>query len=526
MMENQSTVTTTGSEASVWQLDISLPKFGSLKKQLDTEVCIVGGGIAGLTTAYLLACEGISVTVLESKFIGSSETGRSTAHLTNAFDDHYQVVEHLYGIAGSQAVANSHTQAIDCIEQIVNQEQMDCGFERLDGYLFITPGTSQKLLQKELAAAHHAGLNEVEWIEHMPIASLQASPCLRFPNQAQINPAKYIIQLAQAIIKKRGKIFDTTHVNKIQGGKPCLIDTSAGHQISAQHVVVATNTPINDTIAIHDKQSSNRTYVIGARIPKGSVKKALYWDTEEPYHYIRLQSGLNICQSEEWRDYDLLIVGGEDHRVGKGPASLEPYARLEQWTRERFAMVDEIPFRWSGQIQEPVDGLAFIGHDPLNTQNVYIATGDSGNGMTHGTITGLLIKDLILNKPNPWAKYYDPSRKPLKLLSLKEFAVHNLESAWEFTQYLTPGEVKTTDAIIPGTGAVIRQGLHKIAAYRDPDGKLHQYSAVCHHLKCIVAWNSMEHSWDCPCHGSRYDRFGKVINGPATQDLTPIDPIT
>ncbi len=525
-MASKSTTLTTGSEPSVWQLDISLPEFGPLTQQLNTEVCIVGGGIAGLTTAYLLACEGASVAVLEAQLIGSGETGRSSAHLSNAFDDYYQVVEHLYGTAGSQAVASSHTQAIDWIEQIVQQEQMDCGFERLDGYLFITPGTSPKLLQKELSAAHQAGLKGVEWIDHMPIASLQTSPCLRFPNQGQIHPAKYIVQLAQAILRKGGKIFDSTRVHQVQGGRPCWVETTAGHRVYAKHVVVATNTPIHDTITIHDKQSSNRTYVIGARIPKGSVQKALYWDTEEPYHYIRLQSGLDLCKTDEWQEDDLLLVGGEDHRVGKGPAGLEPYARLEQWTRERFGLVKSIPFRWSGQIQEPVDGLAFIGHDPLNAENVYIVTGDSGNGMTHGTIAGLLIKDLIHKKENPWAKYYDPSRKPLKIMALKEFAVHNLESAWEYGKYLTPGAVKSTDAIIPGTGAIIREGLHKIAAYRDQEGKLYQYSAVCRHLKCLVAWNPTEHTWDCPCHGSRYDRFGKVINGPATEDLIPLEPTT
>jgi glycine/D-amino acid oxidase-like deaminating enzyme/nitrite reductase/ring-hydroxylating ferredoxin subunit len=512
-----------GATVSIWQQDTSLISWGALDQSRNADICIIGGGIVGLTAAYLLAQEGASVTLLEALHIGAGQTGLSTAHLSNAFDDHYQVIEALHGLGGAKAVAKSHTKAIDSIEKLVQQENMDCGFERLDGYLWVAPENDSNFLKKEVVAAHRAGLKDVAWLNHLPIASLAESPCLRFPNQAQINPLRYLLQLAQAATTKGVKIFDQTRVTKLKVGKHSVVMTQQGCQVKAKHIIIATNSPINDKLAIHAKQASYRTYVIGAKVPKGSVCKALYWDTANPYHYVRLHSGLNFVQEAEWKPYDLLLVGGEDHQVGHIPANFQPYKRLEAWTRSYFPMVKDIPFRWSGQVQEPIDHLAFIGRDPLNSGKVYLATGDSGNGMTHGTIAGLLLTDLIVKRKNTWKPYYTPSRIPTKLAYLKALVAHNLANAKAYSAYVTPGEVKSMHVITTGSGAVIRHALHKIAVYRDQDGQCYQYSAVCRHLKCIVAWNPLEKSWDCPCHGSRYDRFGKVINGPSTENLKPFD---
>jgi len=211
--------------------------------------------LLGFTIAYLLACENIPVIVLEGKAIGNAESGRSTAHLSNGFDDHYQVIEQLHGITTACSVANSHTQAIDWVEKIVAQEQMDCGFERLDGYLWIDPGTSPQFLQQELVATHRAGLNKVSWLAYTPIPSLQEKPFLHLTAPGQVNPVKYLIQLAQAIIKKRGKIFTTTPVKHIQSGKYCVISTHVGYQVKANYGVMATNKPINDRVMIHARQT-------------------------------------------------------------------------------------------------------------------------------------------------------------------------------------------------------------------------------------------------------------------------------
>ncbi|HYJ45460.1 MAG TPA: FAD-dependent oxidoreductase, partial [Pyrinomonadaceae bacterium] len=296
----------------------------------------------------------------------------------------------------------------------------------------------------------------------------------------------------------------------------------SGHTVKATAVVVATNTPVNDRFAIHTKQGPYITYVIGARVPPGSVTRALFWDTPDPYHYIRVESVTEkIKDTGETEEYDLLIVGGEDHKTGQKRDAGRRFSALERWTRTRFPMIGEVEFQWSGQVMEPIDALAFIGRNPMDDENVFIATGDSGNGMTHGTIAGILLTDLIMGRENEWAALYDPTRKTLR--ALPEFASENLNVAAQYADYVTGGDVDSADEIKPDEGAIIRRGLKKIATFRDESGAVHERSAVCVHLGCIVAWNPKEKTWDCPCHGSRYDAYGEVFQGPANRGLDPVD---
>jgi Rieske Fe-S protein len=253
------------------------------------------------------------------------------------------------------------------------------------------------------------------------------------------------------------------------------------------------------------------TYVVGAAVPRGSVERALYWDTADPYHYVRLQP----METDGGR-FDCLIVGGEDHKTGHADDGHERHARLEAWARERFPSIERIAFTWAGQVMETLDGLAYIGRNP-GEENVYIVTGDSGMGMTHGTIAGMLLTDLIQGRDHPWRDLYDPSRKIVG--AARRFAKENLDVAAQFAGYVMPGG--SPEEIPWDSGAVIQRGLSKVAAYRDEKGELHEVSAVCPHLGCIVQWNGSEKTWDCPCHGSRFDKTGKVLNGPANRDLAP-----
>jgi Rieske Fe-S protein len=255
--------------------------------------------------------------------------------------------------------------------------------------------------------------------------------------------------------------------------------------------------------------------VIGAAIPAGSLPQALFWDMLDPYHYVRLQPGGAAAGG------DLLIVGGEDHKTGQAHHTSERHDRLIDWARRRFPAMGDIEFRWAGQVMETLDGLAFIGHNPMDKQNVYIATGDSGMGMTHGVIAGMLLRDLILGKDNPWAKLYDPSRKPVNALA--RFAKENLNVAAQYASLLTGGDVSSPAEVLPGQGAILRKGLTKIAVHREQDGTLHKCSAICPHLGCVVQWNDAESTWDCPCHGSRFRPDGTVTNGPANTNLSPVD---
>jgi glycine/D-amino acid oxidase-like deaminating enzyme/nitrite reductase/ring-hydroxylating ferredoxin subunit len=473
-----------------------------LAEDVRAEVCVIGAGIAGVTTAYLLATAGKRVVVLEDGPIGGGETGRTTAHLSNALDDRYHVLERIHGTEGARIAAASHAAAIDRIESIVRQEAIDCHFRRLDGYLFVPPGDSLDVLDAEVEAARRAGIADIVRLPRAPLESLDTGPCLRFPRQGQFHPILYLNGLAAALERAGGRIFGRTHVTGVEAGPPAQVATASDRTVTADFVVCATNTPVIDWLVIHSKQAAYRTYAIGARVA-GAVPIALYWDTADPYHYVRLAG-------------DILIVGGEDHKTGQEDDGVDRFARLEHWTRGRFP-IGAVEFRWSGQVMEPVDGLGYIGRNPADKGHVFVATGDSGHGMTHGTIAGILITDLIVGRSNEWQKLYDPSRKSLR--SVGEYLKENLNVAKQYADYVTPGEVRSEDEIRPGHGAVIRERLKKFAVSRDDSGTLHRASAVCPHLGCIVHWNSLERTWDCPCHGSRFGVDGKVLNGPALGGL-------
>jgi glycine/D-amino acid oxidase-like deaminating enzyme/nitrite reductase/ring-hydroxylating ferredoxin subunit len=488
------------------------PSQSRLKESIRTDVCIIGAGIAGLTTAYLLGREGRSVVVLDDGLIGGGMTGRTTAHLTNAYDDRYTEIEKIHGAEAARFTAQSHTRAIEKVGQIVATEKIECDFDWVDGFLFGDTPDSVDLLNEELAAAHRAGLVEVEKVERAPLQSFNTGMALRFPRQAQFHPLEYLDGLAQEVKRSGGRLFGQTHATKIEGGSDARVETSHGPVVTSEVIVVATNTPVNDRVAIHTKQAPYVTYVIGVRVPKGSITRALYWDTGDPYHYLRLQS--------EDR-YDVLIVGGEDHKTGQANDGNERYGRLAQWTRERFPQMLEVEYRWSGQVMEPVDGLAFIGRNPLDSDNVFIATGDSGQGMTHGTIAGMLLTDLIQGRANPWEELYSPSRVRVK--ALPEYASENINVAGQYADYVTAGDIKSETELRPGQGAIMREGVAKVAVHRDRAGNVHKFSAVCPHLGCVVGWNSTEQTWDCPCHGSRFSADGRVYQGPANTDLSTVD---
>lgn len=504
-------LTSSGASRSIWMDSAIVPSYLPLQRSERTGVCVVGAGIAGLTTAYKLIRDGFNVTVLDDGPIGGGETGRTTAQLTCILDKGYAETERLRGRDGAQMAARSHSAAISEIERIVRSEQIDCDFARMDGYLFMAPGDTVDSLQEELEAAHRAGLQGTSLIERVPMLSFDPGPALRFPDQGHFHVLKYLSGLCRLIEAEGGRIYCGTHVSDIHPSDEVLIETIAGPTVHADAVVLATNAPINDIVGYSAKVYPYRTYVIGARVPQGSVPQALYFDTADPYHYLRIQPA---------GDHDILLVGGEDHKTGQADDIEERYARLERWTRDRFPMAEEVAYRWSGQVLNSADGLALIGRD-LVDERVFVITGDTGMGMTHGTIAGMLLADRIAGRMNIWSELYEPSRVTLGAVGTIAQEVGN--TAGQYAKWLTGGEVRSTEEIAPGSGAIMGFGLGKVAVYRDDLGALHKHSAVCTHLGCIVAWNDSEKTWDCPCHGSRYDPYGRVINGPAASNLPPAD---
>lgn len=504
---------------SLWLETAHPDRQPALTENAVADVCVIGAGIAGVTTAYLLAREQRSVILIDDGTPGCGQTGMTTAHLSNVIDARYTEMVRLHGVDGARLACDSHRSAIARIESICAQEGIDADFDRVSGYLFLSPEHDEEFLVQEMDAARQAGV-EVEMLRRAPVDGFDSGPCLHFPSQAQFHPLKYLNGVVRAVTRADGRLYGGVRAVKVTGGPLAVVETAGGQQITAKSVVVATNVPFIDLFAIHTKQAPYYTYVIGARLPAGAVSPALYWDTHDPYHYVRLQRMTNAELGGDNADpVDLLIVGGEDHKTAQASDTEERFGALEHWMRERFPAARQVEFRWSGQVMESQDGLAFIGRNPMDANNVYVATGDSGMGMTHGTIAGMLICDLIRGYPNRWTELYDPSR--IRAGAAGEFLKENLNVVAQYASWVTPGDVTSLDEITPTTGAIVREGISKVAVFRDEAGELHRRSAVCTHLGCIVGWNKAASTWDCPCHGSRFDAYGRVINGPASTDLGP-----
>lgn len=508
---------TSGSNTSIWMLNNPAQSFTPLSEPMKTDVLIVGGGVAGLMTAYKLLTKGKNVILVEDGEIGSGETGRTSAHLTYSLDTQYSELEERFGEEQAKLIGDAHKTAIDWIEEVVTREKIECHFKRVDGYLFAHPTDEEDVIEREYEVTNRLGL-KTNQLEGIPgFINSAKKRCLHLPHQAQFHITLFLHALADIIIQKGGKIFTQSKANE-------FTENSAkvnGFPVQAKHIVLATNTPIAGPLITHTKQWPYRTYAIAAKIPKGSVDYALWWDTgdqdvpwvQKPYHYVRVEEGTE--------PHDYLIVGGEDYRTGQEDREEIPaetrYKNLERWAERHFPVITGIETRWSGQVINTVDGCGFIGKNP-GSETTYIITGDSGNGITNAAIGAQLITDLIRGKKNKWADVFDPSRSVFTHAPgdyLKE--VGNMVR--QYAEWIMPGDQKTMEELKPGEGAVLREGLKKITVFRDENDQLHTCSAVCPHLGAIVQWNADEKTFDCPAHGSRFTPLGKVINGPSNGNL-------
>ncbi len=498
--------------APLWKSSVPAPARGPLKTTTVVDVCVVGAGIAGLTTAYLLAKTGARVLVMEANEVASGETSRTTAHLASALDDRFHRLERLHGTDGARLAAESHAAAIDFIEQFSKNHDVPCDFRRVPGYLFAADDEGLKELDDEEIAARRAGLT-VDRVDRDPLPWFRTGRCLSFQHQAQFSPLDYVTGLAREAEALGVRIFTGTRAATVVGGTHAHVVTTSGAIVNCRHVVVCTNVPVNDRIRLHTALEPYRSYVITLSAPGGRLEPALIWDTADPYHYVRVVPG---------DDRDLIVVGGEDHKTGQGPSDpVEPFHNLETWIRERAPLAGKIIHRWSGQIIEPVDDLALIGHNPFDDDNVFVITGDSGNGLTHGTLGGMIITDQIRGLKNPWEELYRPSR--FRLGSSAEFAKHNVQVLGQYADWAKSADYSSIAEVPPGTAALVRHGLSKVAVHRDHDGTLQVCSAVCPHLGGLVRWNAEGRTWDCPCHGSRFAIDGTVINGPANTPLAKVE---
>jgi glycine/D-amino acid oxidase-like deaminating enzyme/nitrite reductase/ring-hydroxylating ferredoxin subunit len=484
---------------------------GPLDGDRSCDVAIIGSGIAGISTAYELVNKNQQVIVVDRGNIAGGITARTSAHLAPLCDDLTSAMIKLRGEELSRAFYESHAAAIDRIEEIQKRENIACDFRRLDGYLFQAPNTNPQMIDDELDAVRKVGA-PVDRLVGVPLAGCDKQHTLRYPRQATFHPLKYLRGLADIIEAKGGSFHSGTIVREIEERKDgaVIVRTDRGN-INAKSVVVATNSPINDTFALHTKMAPYRTYAMAFEIPHGAIPDALYWDTLDPYHYVRLQPG-------EGRS-DYLIVGGADHKSGESDDADVRFDALEAWARNLIPALKDETHRWSGQVLDTIDYAAFIGRNPGNN-NVYIHTGDSGQGLTHGVVGSLINSGLILGENPKWQEVYEPTRKiPM---GISNYLRENLTAVKNFSEYFAPGELDAIDDLKPGHGAIVRQGLTKIAAYRDRQGHLQTRSAACTHLGCHLHWNSFEVCWDCPCHGSQFAADGTALNAPAIDALAEV----
>jgi glycine/D-amino acid oxidase-like deaminating enzyme/nitrite reductase/ring-hydroxylating ferredoxin subunit len=496
---------------SLWMPVPEIPSQ-SMKQPGRLDLVVVGSGIAGLSIAYEASVRGRSVTVLDRGAIASGMTARTTAHLASALDDFYHLFIQRRGEEQARLLQDSLSAAIDRIEQIARTESIACDFGRCDGYLFLGEGDSLEILEKEIEACHRIGFADVAWSAQAPIPGFDSGRCLRFPNQARFHPLKYLHGLAQAIVAKGGVLRPHTAVEAItQDGDNVIVTLAGGTTLAARDVVCATNSSIAGPVTLHTKMAPYRTYAMAFSIETGTVTDALYWDTLEAYHYVRLQPGTQG---------DFLIVGGEDHKTGEADDASDRFARLEAWTRARFKSAQEVTHRWSGQVLEPIDFAGFVGRHP-DYSHVWLVTGDSGQGITNGAVAGLLIPSLMEEGDHPWRAVYDPARVTPKAAG--DFLAENITAVKSMAEHLEGPFLPAEESLARGEGGLVKRGIRAIAAYRDEDGVLHRLASSCSHMGCVVRFNSFERCWDCPCHGSQFAPDGEAINAPATSALKKVE---
>jgi glycine/D-amino acid oxidase-like deaminating enzyme/nitrite reductase/ring-hydroxylating ferredoxin subunit len=484
---------------SCW-MEVPPPDFPALDEDVTCDVAIVGSGIAGLSTAYELAKAGKKVVVLDRGPIARGMTARTTAHITTALDDYYRSLIAVRGEEAARQFYSAQVAAAHRMGAIVEEEGIDCDFARLDALWFLAGEMTVREFAGEHLAMASVGLSGVLRTEHIKGHKLSEGPCLVVPGQGRFHPLKYLDALAAAVKRRGGKVYADTCVAKVEELKTLVkLETGGGHHVRAEAVVLATNSPIKDDAKITHREHPDRTYAFAAEVPRGSVEDVLYWDTERPYHYVRMQPA---------GDVDLLISGGEDHGSAKADDAEGRFAKLETWTRERFPEMGRIRYRWSGQVLEPEDYVGFIGLSP-GSERVFVTTGDSGQGIAHGVAASLILPSLIEGESHPWAEVYSPARKrPPKELRRKEADAEEVDD-----------KIGSAEALSPGEGGILREGKDDLAVSRDEGGRMYRLSASCSHEGCTVHWNSFEQCWDCPCHGSQFAPDGTALNAPAVAPL-------
>jgi glycine/D-amino acid oxidase-like deaminating enzyme/nitrite reductase/ring-hydroxylating ferredoxin subunit len=498
---------------SYWIDSAKGSKFPSLAESPEVDVIVIGGGIMGVTAAYLAKQAGKRVALIERSRIGAIDTGHTTAHLTAVTDSRLYELKKDFNQDVARAVWEAGEAAIDQIVKLIRREKIDCEFQWVPGYLHaplreLDPKKIDEL-QKETQVAAELEIRH-QFLDAVPALNV---PGIKFPHQALFHPLKYINALAAKIPGDGSFVFENTSADEIES-EP-LVVKSGRHRIRGNYVILASHNPLQGlsgtvpAMLFQTKLALYSSYAVGAKIPSGLLPIASFWDTADPYDYVRITP---------YSDYDYVIYGGEDHKTGQIEDTEELYRRLEQRLLA-IAPQARIDHHWSGQVIETNDGLPYIGE---TAEKQFAGTGFSGNGMTFGTLAAVMAVDALTGKKNPWADLFDIHRKKL-LGGTWTYLAENVDYPYYLVRnFLAKVEGESVHEVKNDEGKILKLDGQRVAASRDEKGRLSLCSAVCTHMACIVEWNNAEKTWDCPCHGSRFSPKGEVISGPAEEPLAPI----
>lgn len=493
---------------SFWIASTPQTKYESLNDDLEVDVAIVGGGITGITSAYLLKQEGYKVAVIEADRIIQGTTGHTTAKITSQHTLIYDRLKTQMGGEKAQQYADANQTAIQVISGLIKEKSIDCDFSWQSAYVYTQQDEYVPQIMKEVTAASSLGI-EAFFLPEIPLP-FPVKCAMRFDGQAQFHPRKYLLALAKDIPENGSHIFEETKIVEVKEGNPCLVITSRGKQIAARKVVIASHYPCYEAFGLYfTRIYSERSYALAVKI-KDTFPGGMYITAEQPKRSLR---------SQKYRDGELILVSGEHHKTGQGEDTSNHYQKLKDFAEGIFT-VEDIPYRWSTQDYTSMDEVPYIGHLTSNTPNIYVATGFGKWGMTTGTAAALIFRDLISSGGSPWQDVYNPSRFTPSA-SAKNFVKENLNVA----KHLISGKISPvpSDIEIPrGEGKILDMDGQRVGAYRDNKGVVHLVDTTCTHLGCELQWNSAEKSWDCPCHGSRFTYEGEIIQSPALNNLSHV----
>lgn len=496
---------------SLWIADSNQTNYPKLSKDEIADVCIIGGGIVAAVTAYLLAKKGVNVVVLEKDKICMGVTANSTAKITSQHGVFYKYLENEYGLDFAKKYLFSNEDGIKLAEEIINNENIDCNFEKQDAYVFAADESELRKIKDEVDTVNRIGFN-AEFVENVNIPVEKVLGAIKFPNQAQFNSRKYTIELFDRSAKLGVKVFEDSKVEKFEHSLDSYSVYSNGFNVLAKKVVVASHYPIKNFPGMYfAKMYQDKSYAIAVDTKTGNneIINGMYIQSNDPVISFR---------TAKYQGKRLLVVAGSGHKTGESEGKIEDsFVNLENYIKKYYPN-SEVLFKWSTEDCVTLDKIPYIGEFSNILPNVYVATGFKKWGMSTSHVAGKLISDLILGNKNVYVDVYKATRlNPIK--NIKEFGNMIKESAYSlFINKIRDIDSEISDIDI-GNGGIVEVNGEKIGVYKREDGEIFIVKPYCKHLGCLVSWNNLEKTWDCPCHGSRYDYMGNIITEPTVKNL-------